>query len=113
MADERPKKWRSIPGAQPLNDARGITYQRIMDAEIALYPRHERLRAPESLLGDILDTHEPETDAPVEDLYLATLSEYVAALGGHVEIRAIFPDEQVRLLREPDPTAGPPHPLSP
>jgi hypothetical protein len=84
-----------------------------MDAEIALYPRHERLRAPESLLGDILDTHEPETDAPVEDLYLATLSEYVAALGGHVEIRAIFPDEQVRLLREPDPTAGPPHPLSP
>lgn len=31
------------------------------------------------------------------DLYLSTLREYVAALGGKLEIRAIFPDETVTL----------------
>jgi hypothetical protein len=103
MADERPKNWRSIPGATPLNDARGITYQRIMEAEERLDARRERLGLREEVIVDILDEFERETGEPVENLYLATLAEYVAALGGHIEIRAIFPDEQVRLLREPEP----------
>lgn len=113
MAPDRTTDWQSIRGSRPLNEARIRTHRRLMDAEIALYPRHERLGAAESLLGDILDAREPETPEPVEDLYLATLAEYVAALGGHIEIRAIFPDEQVRLLREPEPPAGPPQRLSP
>jgi transcriptional regulator with XRE-family HTH domain len=35
-----------------------------------------------------------------EDLYLSTLSTYVAALGGRLEIRAVFPEETV-ILTEP------------
>lgn len=31
------------------------------------------------------------------DLYLSTLSEYVEALGGRLEIRAVFPDSEVRI----------------
>jgi DNA-binding XRE family transcriptional regulator len=31
------------------------------------------------------------------DLYLSTLSEYVEALGGRLEIRAVFPDKEVRI----------------
>jgi hypothetical protein len=103
MARDRTTDWASIRGSRPLNDARGLTYRRLMDAEVALYQRHERLGAPESLIGDILDAREPETGEPVEDLYLATVAAYVAALGGQIEIRAIFPDEQVRLLRDPEP----------
>ncbi|MGH2364774.1 MAG: helix-turn-helix domain-containing protein [Chloroflexota bacterium] len=30
-----------------------------------------------------------------DDLYLSTLQEYVAALGGQLELRAVFPDEIV------------------
>ncbi len=30
-----------------------------------------------------------------DDLYLSTLTEYVEALGGHLELRAVFPDEVV------------------
>ncbi|SRR5712692_8645919 len=30
-----------------------------------------------------------------DDLYLSTLSEYVEALGGHLELRAVFPDDVV------------------
>ena len=33
------------------------------------------------------------------DLYLSTLSEYVEALGGTLEIRAIFPDREVRITQ--------------
>jgi len=32
-----------------------------------------------------------------EDLYLSTLRDYVAALGGRLEIRAVFPDEVITL----------------
>ncbi len=33
------------------------------------------------------------------DLYLSTLSAYVEALGGRLEIRAIFPDREVRITQ--------------
>lgn len=32
-----------------------------------------------------------------EDVYLSTLRRYVAALGGQLEVSAVFPDETVRL----------------
>ena len=32
-----------------------------------------------------------------QDLYLSTLSEYVEALGGHLELRAVFPDQVVAI----------------
>lgn len=33
------------------------------------------------------------------DLYLSTLSDYVEALGGRLEIRAVFPDREVRITQ--------------
>ena len=33
-----------------------------------------------------------------EDTYLSTLSGYVAALGGRLEINAVFPDETIQLI---------------
>jgi hypothetical protein len=33
-----------------------------------------------------------------EDLYLSTLREYVAAMGGELEVRAVFPDQVVVLI---------------
>jgi DNA-binding XRE family transcriptional regulator len=32
------------------------------------------------------------------DTYLSTLADYVAALGGHLEINAVFPDETIQLI---------------
>jgi hypothetical protein len=32
------------------------------------------------------------------DIYLSTLRNYVAALGGRLEINAVFPDQTIRLL---------------
>jgi DNA-binding XRE family transcriptional regulator len=33
-----------------------------------------------------------------EDIYLSTLRDYIAALGGRLEVRAIFPDEAIELV---------------
>ncbi len=33
------------------------------------------------------------------DLYLSTLFEYIEALGGTLEIRAVFPDSEVRITQ--------------
>jgi predicted transcriptional regulator len=33
-----------------------------------------------------------------QDIFLSTLSKYIAALGGQIEIRAVFPDEVITLL---------------
>lgn len=35
------------------------------------------------------------------NLWIAAIGDTVAALGGHVELIAVFPDETVTLLREP------------
>ena len=36
------------------------------------------------------------------DLYISTLSEYVEALGGKLEIRAVFPDRLMRITQFED-----------
>jgi DNA-binding XRE family transcriptional regulator len=43
-----------------------------------------------------------------DDVYLSTLARYVAALGGHLEVRAVFPEETITLLRDPAGDAGTP-----
>jgi hypothetical protein len=49
-------------------------------------------------LGDALEVAETDDE---EDVYVATLARYVAELGGRLEVRAVFPDEIVTLLRLP------------
>ncbi len=39
-----------------------------------------------------------------DDVFLSTLRGYVAALGGRLEIQAVFPDETVKLEITPKPT---------
>ncbi len=36
---------------------------------------------------------------PLDNLRQGALSEYVAALGGRLEIRAVFPDHEVRITQ--------------
>jgi hypothetical protein len=37
-----------------------------------------------------------------EDVYLSTVARYVAALGGRLEVRAVFGEETITLLGDPD-----------
>jgi len=98
MADQN-KNWRTIREQRPLNEARVAMYRRLMDAEDRLDAVRRRRGVSTSAFGDALEENEGGLHS---DAYLDTLACYVAALGGHLEVRAVFPDEVVTLLREPD-----------
>lgn len=38
-----------------------------------------------------------------DDLYLADIGRFIAAMGGYLELRAVFPDQTVTILAEPGP----------
>lgn len=50
---------------------------------------------------EILGVHQSEI-SKIEhrtDICVSTLADYIEALGGHLEIRAVFPDRQVRITQ--------------
>jgi hypothetical protein len=64
-----------------------------MDAEARL----DHIHRQRGISADALDLDEE----PKDDFYISTLARYVMALGGYLEVRAVFPEETVTLLREP------------
>ena len=86
----------------PVNEKRVELYARIMAAEqqIAheLYRRGVGNEFVQSAL-DAVDERMSE-DERREDLYLSALSYYVEALGGQLELRAIFDDETIVIRTE-------------
>ena len=96
------KSWRAVREQRPLNETRVAMYRRLMDAEERLDPQRRRRGVKETAFGDALEASE---DSVAPDLYLATVAEYVAALGGHLEVRAVFPEETIYdLLQDPPPS---------
>jgi len=52
-------------------------------------------------LAEILDVNQSEI-SKIEhrtDLYVSTLAQYIAALGGELEIRAVFPNNEVKITQ--------------
>jgi hypothetical protein len=106
MASKRNKSWREVRAQRPLDNAGVNSYRRLMEAEERLEARRLRRGVSDTALGDALDVSisAPEQE---DDVYLSTLARYVAALGGYVEVRAVFPDETVTFLRQEDPELKP------
>jgi transcriptional regulator with XRE-family HTH domain len=106
----RSKSWRTVRGQRPLNERRVAAYKRLMDAELRLSELRSRRGLSQSAIAEALAVSQPNISRieQEDDVYLSTLSRYVAALGGHLEVRAVFPDETITLLREPnsDPELG-------
>ena len=101
MADQN-KNWRTLREQRPLNEERVAMYRRLMDAEDRLDPVRRRRGVSELALGDALEASESDSERDLhDDVYIGTLVRYVAALGGQLEVRAVFADETVTLLREP------------
>jgi predicted XRE-type DNA-binding protein len=70
---------RTILGLTAIREARGSTQRQIAEA----------WEVSQANVSQIERT---------QDIYLSTLRKYIAALGGHIEIRAVFPDEVITLL---------------
>lgn len=91
-----------------MNEARAEIYARLMDAQEriaqALYQRgveHTSVLAALDTADETLSDSERR-----EDLYLAALAHYVRALGGQLEVRALFGDQAIVLRRDPDQDPG-------
>lgn len=96
------RKFRELIDAMPANRRQKIA-QRVRET-IAAMPLDEIRKArqmTQAKLAQSLGVNQGEV-SKIEhrtDLYLSTLSEYVEALGGRLEIRAVFPDREVRITQ--------------
>jgi predicted XRE-type DNA-binding protein len=85
--------------ATPEGRERVETYRRLMDAVITLHRLREERGLTQVEVAEVLDVTQGNVSRleRSEDLYVSTLSRYVAALGGHLELTAVFPDQVVPL----------------
>jgi len=100
---EPTRSWKDVFSEEPVNAVRARLYEQLMEAQerIAqlLYKRHVRDEVVEAALDRADETL--TEDERREDLYLSALSHYVGALGGRLEVRAVFGDEAVVVRSEP------------
>jgi hypothetical protein len=103
LADSDTKSWETIRRQRPLDEARVLAYQRLMQADVALEGLRRRRGLIRMTLADTVDADELEREA---DLYFATLARYVAALGGQLKVEAVFPEGAITVLTLPDEQTG-------
>jgi transcriptional regulator with XRE-family HTH domain len=74
-----------------------------MEAELQLAEARRRRGVSQAAIADALEVSQPNVSRieQQDDVYLSTLARYIAALGGHLEVLAVFPEETITLLREP------------
>ena len=94
------RNFRELVEAMP--PGRRLKIEKRFEVSRASMPLDELRRAREMTLlqlGEALGVHQSEV-SKIEhraDICVSTLVEYVEALGGHLEIRAVFPDREVRI----------------
>ena len=98
------KDWRTVRGQRPLNEERVATYKRLMEAEVRLADLRRRRGVSQATIARALEVSQPNVSRveQEDDVYLSTLARYIAALGGHLEVQAVFSDETITVLREPE-----------
>lgn len=91
------RRWKDIDSDQPVNEMRVSIYKRLLEAEEqiahAQYLRGVDHTVVKAAL-DAIDERMSEEERR-EDLYLSALKYYVGALGGRLEVRAVFGEESI------------------
>lgn len=85
--------------ATPEGRQRVDEYRRLMDAVLTLYRLREERGLTQVEVADLLEVTQGNVSRVehASDLYLSTLARYVEALGGKLELTAVFPDQVVSL----------------
>ena len=96
------RNFRQLVEAMP--QARQQKIEKRFQESLASMPLDElrKLREMTQLqLGEALGVHQSEV-SKIEhrsDICLSTLVDYIEALGGHLELRAVFPDREVLITQ--------------
>lgn len=98
------ERWEKIRRANPVNERRVAAYQRLLEAGEQISQARHRSGESWATIEEALAASElSDSELSVEpDLYLTSLMRFVAALGGHVEVRAVFPGETITVRRDPE-----------
>lgn len=98
------ERWEKIRRANPVNERRVAAYQRLLEAgEQISQARHRNGESWATIEEALAASELSDSELSVEpDLYLTSLMRFVAALGGHVEVRAVFPGETITVRRDPE-----------
>ncbi len=100
MADQK-TTWQEIRRQKPMNERRVAIYERLMVAQQLIAETRARQGVSDEAIMEALAASDPDTArAGDEDLFLSTLARYVAALGGRLELQAVFPEETVIVFGE-------------
>lgn len=85
--------------ADPRRRARVARFRRAMRDVLALAKLREARGATQVEVGEALGMSQVNVSRieHEDDVYLSTLSNYVEALGGRLELTAVFPDQTIRL----------------
>jgi DNA-binding XRE family transcriptional regulator len=99
----RNKSWDEIRREADLNEEHVAAFGRLAETERRFYEARQRRGVTDAIMAERLGVSEDEAWSvdQGDDLYLFALARHVAAAGGHLELRAVFADEEVLLLREP------------
>ena len=102
MSDSPPRHAPS-EGQEPLNQARIELYERLMEAQEQIAHALSDRGVGD---GEVLRALDAAETAPTDEerrqhLYLSALSAYVTALGGRLEVHAVFPDRDLEVRLEP------------
>ncbi|HTP19237.1 MAG TPA: hypothetical protein VMJ65_06510 [Solirubrobacteraceae bacterium] len=86
-----------VQANQSVNESRVEIYKRLMEAQERIAHARYRRGVSNEVVQHALDTADESLSEAErrEDLYLSALARYVAALGGRLEVRAIFDDEEI------------------
>jgi hypothetical protein len=101
---EPTRRWTDVLADEPVNHARAAIYERLMEAQERIAQECHERGIDDAVIRAALDQADEELseDDRREDLYLASLVHYVRALGGQIEVRALFGDRAVAIRRAPD-----------
>ena len=100
---EPTRSWKDVLSDEPVNEMRAEIYARLMDAQERIAHGLYKRGVDEAVLRAALDVADERLseDERREDLYLSALGRYVEALGGLLEVRAVFGDETIVLRASP------------
>jgi hypothetical protein len=97
------RRWKDVIADQPVNEMRVAIYERLMEAEERIAHARYRRGVAHEVVDAALDAVDERMsdEERREDLYLSALRYYVEALGGQLEVHAVFDDEAIVIRREP------------
>jgi DNA-binding XRE family transcriptional regulator len=96
---KRYKQLRDKVRGDPTRAARVAAHRQAMEDALALAEIREQRELTQTDIARVLSTSQANVSRieRQRDLYLSTLAQYVAALGGTLRISAVFDDEEVEI----------------